>query len=351
MNFTDRETSVLNRIQVDIPIVETPFELLASELKQSASEVLSIIVRMKERGVIRDISGIFNVESLGYQISLVAFEVPAEYIEKAAEIINAHPGVSHNYLRDHRFNIWFTLAVSPESSIEKTVSILERESQARDHLILKKERLLKIGLMLPVGDNHPSKKTESIPAVKERIPEARHFSDEERESIRLLQFDLPLEKRPFRSLTEETDSTLNEEGLLKLGQSLKKEGIMRRYSAVLRHRDAGFIANAMTVWKPDDNADMDSIAKIFIREPSISHLYLRTVYPGKWEYPLFAMIHAKSSEIIQKTVEGLSHKSGIGNYEVLTTLREFKKKRISLFSPDFHTWQQKNYSPEKEVHN
>ena len=347
MNFTDRETAVLNRIQGDIPIVESPFELLASELKQSASEVISIIVRMKERGVIRNISGIFNAERLEYQISLVAFEVSEIHIEKAAEIINAHPGVSHNYLRDHRFNIWFTLAVTPESSLEKTVSILKRESQARDHLILKKEKLLKIGLMLPVGDSYAPPGSENT-MVKQEAAEARHFSDEERESIRLLQLDLPLTERPFRSLTEK-GSTLNEERLLRLGQSLKEEGVMRRYSAVLRHRDVGFTANAMTVWKPDDNADMDTIAKIFIREPSISHLYMRTIYPGKWEYPLFAMIHAKSSEIIQETVEKLAQESGINCYEVLTTLREFKKKRISLFSPDFLTWQ-KNYSPEREAH-
>jgi DNA-binding Lrp family transcriptional regulator len=349
VNFTDRETSVLNRIQGDIPIVKTPFALLASELKQSESEVISIIARMRERGVIRNISGIFNAESLGYQISLVTFEVPVKYIDRAAEIINSHPGVSHNYLRDHRFNMWFTLAVSPENSFEKTVSILKRGSRARDSLILRNEMLLKIGLMLPVGNKPPSKMTENIPEVKPRIAEARSLSDEERESIRLLQHDLPLEKRPFKSLIKNNDSTLNEESLVELGQSLKEEGIMRRYSAVLRHRDAGFIANAMTVWKPDDSADMGRIAEIFIREPSISHLYIRTVYPGKWEYPLFAMIHAKSSEIMRSTVERLAQKSGIDNYEVLTTLREFKKKRVSFFSPDFHTWQQHNYLPEKSV--
>jgi DNA-binding Lrp family transcriptional regulator len=349
VNFTDRETSVLNRIQGDIPIVKTPFALLASELKQSESEVISIIARMRERGVIRNISGIFNAESLGYQISLVTFEVPVKYIDRAAEIINSHPGVSHNYLRDHRFNMWFTLAVSPENSFEKTVSILKRGSQARDSLILKKEMLLKIGLMLPVGNKPPSKKTENITEVKHRIADARYLSDEERESIRLLQLDLPLEKRPFRSLIEKNDSILNEERLIKLGQSLKEEGIMRRYSAVLRHRDAGFIANVMTVWKPDDSADMGRIAEIFIREPSISHLYIRTVYPGKWEYPLFAMIHAKSSKIMQRTVERLARESGIYNYEVLTTLREFKKKRVSFFSSDFHTWQQQYYLPEKTV--
>jgi DNA-binding Lrp family transcriptional regulator len=349
VNFTDRETSVLNRIQGDIPIVKTPFALLASELKQSESEVISIIARMRERGVIRNISGIFNAESLGYQISLVTFEVPVKYIDRAAEIINSHPGVSHNYLRDHRFNMWFTLAVSPEISFEKTVSILKRGSRARDSLILRNEMLLKIGLMLPVGNKTPSKMTENIPEVKPRIAEARSLSDEERESIRLLQHDLPLEKRPFKSLIENNDSTLNEERLVELGQSLKEDGIMRRYSAVLRHRDAGFIANAMTVWKPDDSADMGRIAEIFIREPSISHLYIRTVYPGKWEYPLFAMIHAKSSEIMRSTVERLAQKSGIDNYEVLTTLQEFKKKRVSFFSPDFHTWQQRNYLPEKSV--
>lgn len=362
MNFSSSETALLNRIQRDIPLQAEPFAHLAAELDQSVQDLLSTIERLKRLEVIRIISAIFNTESLGYQTSLIAFEVPEQHIEKAAQAINEHPGVSHNYLRNHRFNIWFTLAVDSKSSIEKTVTVLKELSGADDYLILRNEKLFKIGMMLDVGDGTSHARRNSKASRNTDKFTQRTLNREERESVRLLQKDMPLVPRPFQSLVEQQESFLTEQQLIELGQTLKTEGIMRRYAAVIRHHKAGFTSNAMTVWKPKADADIESVTTPFIQEPTVTHLYLRTVYPGKWEYPLFAMIHAKTDESLQSKVRALALQSDVDDYLVLTSLREFKKKRIAYFSPAFEIWNQKtarsgftdqdgnNLKQEKETH-
>jgi len=109
---------------------------------------------------------------------------------------------------------------------------------------------------------------------------------------------------------------------------------MRRYAAVLKHRSAGYTANAMTAWKAEDRTDLN----IFMKEKAISHLYFRTLYPGRWEHPLFAMVHAKSDDELKNLIDGLSEKSGIKDYLVLYSLKEYKKKRVRYFSEEFKEW-------------
>ena len=343
MKITDKDSEILNRIQRDISISENPFLELSLELDLSADKLLAALAQLKKRGIIRSISGIFNAESLGYQISLVAFEVPEDNIGDAAELINSHPGVSHNYLRDHRYNIWFTLAVETGRSLEETVSLLARGAHSRDSLILRNERMMKIGLMLNAGAVPlPDGKTaqEGTPSG---IAEEHDFSEDEREAVRLLQMDLLLEERPFRSIINCERSFLSEVRLIELGTIFKNENIMRRFSAVLRHRTVGYTSNAMTVWRINGYDTMDDVADIFLGEQSISHLYLRTVYPGKWEYPLFAMIHSKSSVELRKIIERLSKRSGFKDYLVLNSLKEFKKQRVAYFSDAFSEWERNNY--------
>ena len=114
---------------------------------------------------------------------------------------------------------------------------------------------------------------------------------------------------------------------------------MRRYAAVLRHRKAGYSANAMTAWKPNDSCNID----FFKESKHISHLYYRTIHPGRWEHPLFAMIHAKSDEELKSIIEELSAKSGIKDFLALSSIREFKKKRVRYFSEEFNEWKRLNY--------
>ncbi len=362
MNFSSSETALLNRIQSDFPLLAEPFAHLAAELNQSAQDLLSTIERLKRLEIIRTISAIFNTESLGYQTSLIAFEVPEQHIEKAAQVINEHPGVSHNYLRNHHFNIWFTLAVDAKSSLKETVSVLKELSGAADYLILRNEKFFKIGMMLDVGGGKSHAPGNYSARRNTNKAPRRTLSREERESVRMLLEDLPLVPRPFQALVEQQETFLTEQQLIELGQTLKTEGIMRRYAAVIRHYKAGFTSNAMTVWKPKADADINSVTTPFIQESTVTHLYLRTVYPGKWEYPLFAMIHAKTDESLHSKVRQLALQSNVDDYQVLTTLREFKKQRVAYFSSAFEIWNQKisrsgftdrnenNPKQEKETH-
>ncbi len=339
--FSKNEAAVLNYVQQSIPFERQPFLTIGSELGLPEKKVREIIIRLKKRDVIRNISGIFNGGSLGYTLNLVAMEIPKNKIEKAARMINSHPGVSHNYVRKHRYNIWFTLAEENEELFDKTIALLAGKTEARDFLVLRNDRLLKIGVILQIGEDSEINGND-IAALPRNQAETRQFSKEEKEAVRLLQNDLPIVDRPFLALVKESSSFLSENRFINMGKQLKTENIMRRYSGVLRHMNAGYTFNAMTTWKINSQENIDEKSKPFMEKAAVSHLYLRTIYPGKWEYPLFAMIHARSKPELIDIIEDLSKKSGLEDYLVLQTERELKKKRVVYFSHKFFEWRTAN---------
>ena len=344
--FTELETRILKRIQRDIKISETPFSELSNDLSIEEDELIAVMQRLKDDNIIRDISAIFNAGALGYESTLVAFEVEDYLVDRSAGIINDHPGVSHNYLRRHKYNIWFTIAVIKDSSLEKTVAALAEKCKAKDYLILKNEKLFKIRLMLDPSERMEYNKRGETEEVFEHqsitsFNNIREITPEERNAVNILQIDLPLVKRPFKYLINSKNIDIKEERIPEIAEIFKKDGIIRRYSAILKHHNVGYNYNAMTAWKIKDFGH-SAIQDIFASVPNISHLYLRTVYPGRWEYPLFAMIHAKSREELITIIKGLEQKSGIDDYLVLDSIQEFKKKRVAYFSKEFNEWESLN---------
>lgn len=345
MLFTPEEEKILNRVQKDIFLSSTPFKPVAAELGIPEDTLLRTLSHLRESRVIRNISAVLNAASLGYSTSLVAFCVPEDYILHARDLINAHPGVSHNYLRDHKYNIWFTLSVPGDTSLSRTVSVLASKCSASDFLILKNEKTFKIGLDLHIGEGDDNGGEGGEPAPEPgtiRPANEVALSAEDKTAISLLQSDLPLVPRPFKAIIEAKGMSIGEDWLAARGQELKDRGIIRRYSAVLKHHDAGYKANAMTAWKTGVKGNEEGIIKVFLSCRNISHLYSRTVYPGRWEYPLFAMIHEKSENALEKIIKGLEEKSGITDYLVLRSLQEFKKQRVRYFSPEFEEWNRVN---------
>jgi DNA-binding Lrp family transcriptional regulator len=318
-------------------ITERIFAVVADELVMPERELLGTLVSLKERKIVRNISAIFNADRLGYQSTLVAFQVPADGVENAVSVINGHPGVSHNYLRDHVYNLWFTLAVDRETSLPATVSALAALCGARESLILKNETLFKIGFMLKMGDDEEDDIQLNAATTGETAGD-RVLTTEERRAILLLQTDLPIVERPYRAVLEASGAGMSESRLAEIGEDLKRRGVMRRYAAVLKHYHAGYTANAMTAWRLPRGADQDETVRIFSGHRGISHLYLRTVHPGKWEYPLFAMVHARSEDELAAIIKGLEADSGISDYQALRSLREYKKKRVTYFSSEFEEW-------------
>lgn len=336
--FSSVEAKILNLLQREFPLTERPFDAIGAMIGISGTEVLRSVTDLKQQHVVRNISGIFSGENLGYHLSLVALKVPPERVEAAAAVINGHPGVSHNYLRDHVFNLWFTLAEEDEESLQESARVIREKCGADDFLMLRNEKLFKIGFMLPIGDGDVA----SVGSVPRPVSVKAILNRDDHRAVLLLQSDLPLVERPFDVLGEK-DSSLSGDMLIETARRLLASGVMRRYAAVLRHVQAGFTHNAMTAWKIDVDDHSDERIRPFMEERAVTHLYLRTLYPGRWEHPLFAMVHARSAEELADLLDSLMRCSGLTDRLVLRSLYEYKKKKVTYFSPAFKKWKRLNY--------
>ncbi len=203
---------------------------------------------------------------------------------------------------------------------------------------MNRRKLLKIGFVLPIGDE-----AEGVLESAQKPLVSRDILDrEDRDAVFLLQSDLPLVERPFDVLGE-IDQEWNKDRLIEAGRRLLASGVMRRYAAVLRHAHAGFTHNAMTAWKIDGDDGFSERIRPFMEEPAVTHLCLRTLCPGKWGHPLVAMLHARSSEELDSLLNCLTRRSGLSDRLVLRSLYEYKKKNVRYFAPAFRKWKQLHY--------
>ena len=143
-NIDEIDSSILNRIQSDFPITPRPFLTVANELGISENEVLERVKRLKADGIIRRIGGHFVPGKLGFVSTLCAARVPAEEIDRFAEIVNRYPGVTHNYQRDNTYNVWFTFIAPSMEEIEENLKQIARDSGINDILNLPATKVFKI---------------------------------------------------------------------------------------------------------------------------------------------------------------------------------------------------------------
>src|SRR5204862_4081355 len=130
LDETDKR--LMNLLQSSFPLDPEPFALVASEAELELDDVLARTNRLLDERIIREITPIFDTRALGYESMLVAAKVDPKYPHRAAQVINSHPGVTHNYLRNHDFNLWFTLAVEPGSPLgmQGTLDVLAERTGA-----------------------------------------------------------------------------------------------------------------------------------------------------------------------------------------------------------------------------
>lgn len=145
--------------------------------------------------------------------------------------------------------------------------------------------------------------------------------------IRRLQEDIPLTPHPYKDMADELN--IDEDELISRIKKYKETGILKRISAILYHRQAGFKANAMVAWKVN-NDNINSIGEYMASIPEISHCYQRIAYPF-WDYNLYTMIHAKDVKKCNKIIKNLSDTTGITDYKVLYSTRELKKTSMKYF--------------------
>jgi siroheme decarboxylase len=320
---------ILNVVQSSFPLCERPFLAIGRTMDLAEEDVIARVRRMKA-AAIRQISAIFDSRSLGYHSTLVAFEFAPQDLDAGASVVSRHPGVSHNYRRDHRFNLWFTMTVHSSFDLKAEIERLFQASGARMSLLLPTVRLFKIGVNFDATGEREATQKETLPIVK-GMREAHELTETEKQAVRALQRDLPLVERPFIELAERHGGGQSQQDLFDYASNFQSRGIMRRYSAVLRHRSAGFAANAMGVWiVPEER--LESVGSAIANFASVSHCYQRPTYPPDWPYNLFSMVHGRTIEDCESVLAAISRETGIRDYTRLFSTREYKKVRVKYFT-------------------
>jgi len=320
------DRALLERLQADFPLTPRPFAALGRSLHLEEAEVLARVSRLKEANVIRQISAIFDTRRLGYQSTLAAFRVTDAALEDVAAQVSAHPGVSHNYARPHHYNLWFTLAVPPGQEVAAEVGRLAQQTGVDDWLNLPSLRVFKI-------KTHFKLKNEgSAPGPVEQpdrpTGQTRAFTPSDIPFVRVLQRDLPLIARPFSGAAAKLG--LSEERLLDKARELQAAGIMRRFAAVLRHRQVGYTANGMACWVVPE-ARIEEVGRHAAEYPQVSHCYQRPAYPPRWPYNLFTMIHGQGKEEVEAVATAIAGGMGVKDYVMLYSTTEYKKERVKYF--------------------
>ena len=326
---------LLNILQLEIPLKREPYAAIANSLGITEQETINRIMQMKINRMIRNISPIFNAQSLGYVSTLVAVSIPEERLEEAARIVNALPGVSHNYQRKHYYNMWFTLTLPADIDHEGVLQALSDEINPESMLDLPALRRFKARAFFDMeGQGHPPEEKIS------EEQEAAQLTVTDWAVILELQRDLPVVARPFDVMAKNAGFSVEE--FLTRCHSLKERGIIRRYNAAMRQNKAGFIANAMVCWSVPHELVKKAGRKMSAID-EVSHCYERKTYED-WQYNLYTMIHAKTQRECRDIVKRIAAGTGINQYEVLSTVREFKKERVK-YRPFGADWLGKRYYP------
>ena len=287
----DRE--LLNQLQAGLALVREPYAEVGGRIGMDEEEVLRRLARLKGAAIVRQLSAIFDTRALGYKSSLVAARYPDDRLFDAAKVVGGHPGVSHNYRRTHAFNLWYTLAVEPDSKfgLEETMERLHEASGAESTRLLPTLKLYKINVQLDMTGTVASDAKEDAPRPTPTRGDGVLPTEADRRMIEVLQRDLPVEPRPFDTWADEAGVSPDE--LLEAG-------------------------------------------RVFVE-----HCYKRPTYPD-WPYSIFTMVHARSKEACEEAIAAIAEETGItdpGRRAVLYSTYEFKKIRLMYFTPDYREWE------------
>lgn len=319
--LSDFQRRLLTILQDPLPICRRPFLRLAETLGATESEVLNETISLKSAGWIRRFRGQINYRALGRTAVLVTASVPEDKLPAVGQAVSELPGVSHNYTRRHRFNLWFTLQGSSEADIERQLIKLSKQTGTTFYS-LPALRLFKLDVRFNLTDLFQSAPEGSDDLGVQTPAEPVSLTPIQKTTLTAVQNELPLIEQPFDTL-----APVDPEVAIQTLQSLKSIGVLRRISAVVDYVRLGFTANAMFAGKlPDDNiipAGLD-----LARCALVSHCYHRRSFPGL-DCNLFAMFHARSTSAIAEVVESFAARWKPQTYALLDTVAELKKRPVS----------------------
>ncbi len=311
------DQKILEIVQDGFPLEERPYAALGRLLGVSEEEAFDSVERLRKSGVIRRLGGVYDSRRLGYISRLCTGVVSEDKLEGFAAAVDKIPAITHNYVRSHAYNVWFTVIARSESEIQEMVRGLEAETALHDAHVLSASKMFKINTVMKAASGLA---TESKVVDKLDLKGAEPFVPEakDRRRINLLCQDIPHTKTPFSDLGIDVAEIRGD-----LDQK-----IMRRFGAVLRHQQAGFDANAMVCLAV---ADTERAGALLAENSHVSHCYERSPFEG-FPYNVYAMFHGQSeAELEQSICSALSALNG-PDHAVLTSLKELKKTSFVYFA-------------------
>jgi len=374
--MTEFELQILDIVQDAFPIVERPYAAIAEVYKRrygievphsepfgklmagsancevdesNASErfVFETVESLRASGIIRRLGGVYDSKRLGLVSRLCAGRVPSVVTgaaddsaldQFAAAVMNV-PAITHNYVRSHEYNVWFTVIAESEVALQGIIEKLCADTALHDVHSMPAKKMFKINTVMStqrpassssVANSGPASMRSSMENAASSGCVPANLSDYDRSRIRLLSGDLPHSLTPFNDLflSANLGGTKDFASFLMDVQDDISSKRMRRFGAVLRHQNAGFPSNAMVCF---DVTDASAAGYLLAANPHVSHCYERPPFEG-FPYNVYAMFHAQSDEELSCYVQDTVKALGCPDYAVLHSVRELKKTSYKYFA-------------------
>jgi DNA-binding Lrp family transcriptional regulator len=311
----DSPLLIADRCQRGFPLVERPFAEIGRIHRQTEHEILHGFGNLIAAGQLGRIGAIVRPHSAGCS-TLAAMSVPQDALFEVAAIVSEEAYVNHNYERDHTMNLWFVVTAPGEGELLDT---LDRIS-LRTGKVVHDLRLVEpyyIDLGFGIAGKSVERRSHPRPA--------REANARERRLLAALEDGLPLVTRPYQVIA----STLawSEREIIDGLSAMLEANIISRFGCVLRHRELGYIANAMTVWDVDD-ANVDEVGRRLAQSPAVTLCYRRQRSRPAWPYNLYAMIHGRRRSAVRREIAAISRTLGLNRlpHEVLFSTRCFLQR-------------------------
>jgi DNA-binding Lrp family transcriptional regulator len=303
------ERRLLNAFQRDFPLCEEPYASIAAALNTTEAWVLSTLRRFAQEGIVSRVGVIFRPGSVGAS-ALAAMAVPPSRLADVARNVSAHPGVNHNYEREHRFNLWFVANAPDQDGLRALLARIEREAVLPVIAMpLVREYYIDLGFDLD------GRRRKSVAAVTDASGAALRLDGPERQLVAALQEGLPLIARPFAAIATQCGfaGTEGERRVLRQVDEWLRGGIIKRVGVIVRHRPLGYVANVMAVWDVPD-ATVDTVAVALAREPAVTLCYRRARALPAWPYNLFCMMHGRERRQVDASLDDACARTGLAAY-------------------------------------
>ncbi|WP_170332394.1 siroheme decarboxylase subunit beta [Ruegeria arenilitoris] len=306
---------LLDEFQRDFPITDRPFQVLGYLLGLEEAEVIDRLTRMRATGRITRVGATIAPGAVSAS-TLAAIAAPEERLEEVAAIIDAEPGVNHNYQREDDWNLWFVATGPDRAHVNDTLARISHRTGLR---------VLDLRLVRPFNVDlgfRMSGETRNVPGP--RNVDCSAMRDGDRPLLQALSSGLPLVADPFAELAQTLNRPTPE--VMTRVEALHDAGIISRLGVIVRHRALGWSANAMVVWNmPADQ--VGTAGPALAAHPGVTLCYERNPVEDIWPYRLYSMIHARSRNEALETLSSavaLPELAG-ARHKVLFSTRCFKQ--------------------------